>query len=126
MTIEQFAAQHNLNTRWDDCNNPTIPDKVGHIFEGYSGVLLGVYVSAVSPRAWTYAKRKLTAAGMRIKQDGDVEGVLTFDPANRSQARLALKVAGIKTKRKVAPPSPAQLAAQAVFADRRRNALQFA
>ena len=126
MTIEEFATQHNLKPRQDGCNNPIIPGKVGHICDGYSGGLLGLYVVADTPRAWTYAKRRLVAAGLRVKQDGDTDGVLTFDPENRAQARLALKVAGIKTRRKTAPPSSAQLAARTAFADRRRNALQFA
>ena len=126
MTIEQFAAQHKLKPSQDDCNNPIIPGKVGHIFEGFGEGLLGVYVDAETPRAWTYAQRKLVAAAMRVKQDGDTDGVAIFDQANRAQARVALKVAGIKTKRKAAPPSPAQLAARTAFADRRRNALQLA
>jgi hypothetical protein len=121
-----FAVQHNLKPRRDDCNDPIICGKVGHICEGYSGGLLGVFVSAETPRAWTYVKLKLVAEAMRVKQDGDTDGVLTFDPANRIQARLALKVAGIKTRRKAAPPSPAQLAARATFADSRRTALQLA
>jgi hypothetical protein len=126
MTIEQFAAQHKVKIKRDDCNDPIIPGKVGHIGDGYSGGLLSVYVDAETPRAWTYAKRKLVAVGMRIKQNGDADGVVMFDPANLTQVRIALKVAGIKTKRKAAPPSPAQLAARAMFADRRRNALQSA
>jgi len=53
----------------------------------------------LSKAKWTWAKKKLTAAGFVIKQDGDTEGTAVFDAASEEQARLAIKVAGIKRRR---------------------------
>ena len=38
---------------------------------------------------------------MDITQDGDQEGVATFDRGNSEQVRVALKYAGVKRKRRV-------------------------
>ena len=38
---------------------------------------------------------------MQITQDGDKEGVATFDPEKLEQARLAMKYAKVKGRRKV-------------------------
>lgn len=78
----------------------------------------------MTARKWNSVRRTLEAAGMRIKQNGDVDGVALFDPANKAQARLGLKVARVKAKR---VPSSAQLAAIAkATASRLSNALQAA
>jgi len=38
---------------------------------------------------------------MRLLQNGEDEGSLTFDPTNAAQSRLAIRIAGAKAKRQV-------------------------
>lgn len=123
MDIAQFAEKHRVKIQRDGCGDPIISGKAGHIGDGYDGNL-GVCVMLETKMLWTYAKKALVAAGMTIKQDTDTEGVAVFNPLNWKQARLALKVARVRTRRNAALPSQAQLAARPAFAGRRRNALQ--
>jgi hypothetical protein len=71
-------------------------------------------------KRWGNIRRKLEAAGFVVRQDADTEGVATFDPANKQQARLALRSVRVKTRRQMACPSLAQLAVRARFAQNRR------
>jgi hypothetical protein len=45
-----------------------------------------------SKRQWRDAKRRLEAVGCVIQQEAETEGTATFDPANSTQAELALKL----------------------------------
>jgi hypothetical protein len=57
---------------------------------------------------------------MVVRQNGDWEGVLSFDPHNAEQAQLAIRVAGIKRRRKLSPEHRAKLRdANPVLADDR-------
>jgi len=58
------------------------------------------------------AKKKLVAAGFEIRQDGDCEGSALFDPHDREQVKLALKLAGIRTRRELSPEKKAILVAR--------------
>lgn len=46
-----------------------------------------------SKRKWRSVKRRLESEGFAVKQEGDTEGILTFDATNGKQARL-IKMAG--------------------------------
>jgi hypothetical protein len=59
---------------------------------------------------WNATKKKCLAAGMRLHQEGDAEGIFVFDPSNPTQAKLAIKSVQAKTKRKITPESLARLA----------------
>lgn len=124
MTLEQFAEQYNVKTKRDDCGDTIVLGKVGHIADGYSGNRFGVCIMLDTRRQWTAAKRRLLDVGMTIRQDGDTEGIATFDGTDRKQSRAARKVARVRNRRQVPAPSPAQLAARQAFADRSRAALQ--
>lgn len=106
-TLQQFATLHHLRVRHDECRDLIIPGRNGHIFD--NGDTLGVCLMPGTKMRWTYAKRKLIAAGFVLHQDGDDEGTLTFDRADRDQARAAIKAAGARSKRDL---SPAQRAAR--------------
>jgi len=123
ISLECFAETHHLSLKKDGCGDHVIPGASGHIFDGYADGRLGVYVDGESPKAWTYARRKLEQTGMTIRQNRDVDGVAVFDPANREQARVAIRITGARVRRMAGPPSPAQIAPRAAFADRRRNSL---
>jgi hypothetical protein len=90
MNIEQFAEQHNLAIRRDDCGDVMIQGKAGSLSQG-SGGLLSLTLMFETPRKWNASRRELQEAGFVLRQDGDTEGVLTFDPTDRKQSRLAIK-----------------------------------
>ena len=59
---------------------------------------------------WNVTKKKCLAAGMRLHQEGDAEGIFVFDPSKQMQAKLAMKSVQAKTKRKITPESLVRLA----------------
>jgi hypothetical protein len=71
---------------------------LGHIFQ-YSSSPLGMVFMPRRPKVWKNMSRKLVAAGFAIRQNGDWEGMATFDPDNTAQARLAIKAIGARKKR---------------------------
>lgn len=58
----------------------------------------------------------LELAGCLLKQNGDTEGCLTFDPTNAEQGQAVIRAAGLKARRIA---SPAQLAVLASMAQLR-------
>ena len=111
--LEEFARKHRLTTKRDSDESLIITGRNGNIFQ-FDEEKLGVVVQpgANNPRAWNTARRAFERAGMTITQDGDCEGVATFDPKSSEQAKLAMQYANVKPK-KVA--MPAQLAAIAGY-----------
>jgi hypothetical protein len=110
-------------TKFNRQRNPERMDKLryGHqVFEygdGRFGVLLmfpvdnGHEIGGSGKSAkWTYAKEKLTVGGITILRDGDAEGIALFDPENKAQARLALKIAGCRVRRQLSPEKRQALA----------------
>jgi hypothetical protein len=108
-----FAQVENVRLRHDDCGDEMLLGRRGHVFEYGSG-RMGLYLTFNTKRQWSAAKRKLLAAGFVITQEGDTEGVATFDASNAGQVLVALKLAGIHRRRK---PSAAMLAALATARD---------
>jgi hypothetical protein len=107
--VQAFADNHRLKTRIDGDGTKIIPGRDGQIYEYDADVLAVMYRpkgDAWKPKTWGNARRACLALGFTLLQDGDSEGCLSFDPTNKAQAKLALKVAHIKTRR---IPSPAAL-----------------
>ena len=48
---------------------------------------------------------------MTLRQNGEDEGALSFNPANRQQSRLAIKLTGARPKRQLSPEHRAKLLA---------------
>jgi hypothetical protein len=46
---------------------------------------------------------------MRLLQNGDSEGCLRFDPESQQQAQLALKIAGVRQRKRLSPERVAEL-----------------
>jgi hypothetical protein len=114
MTIQEFAAQHHAKVRRDDCGHPVLRGKtLNHIYDGFDDGRLGLSVTLPTQRRWASMKRKLLPAGFIVKQDALTEGCLTFDPTDKAQVRLALRIAGIHARR--AAPSAKQIAARETF-----------
>jgi len=106
--IREFGKKWRLRTGRDECGETIIPGKRGHIFDYGDGERFGLLYMSDQPRLWAYAKKKLVAPKFKLRQDGDTEGIATFNPLDPEAVRLALKIAGIKTRRIA---SPAQLQA---------------
>lgn len=130
MTIHDFATKYRLKIRRDpDDGTDIIPGRPGfsHIYE-YSDTELGVmYVSynnvfePARPRVWNAHSRKALAAGMTLRQNGDAEGAFSFDPANPVQAKLAIRIAGVKAKRRMTEEQKVKTAQLLVAARQRRQ-----
>lgn len=141
MTLVEFAEQYRVRTRQDECGETIIPGKMwkvqpksnfagpnrlwqygNQIYEhgnGQFGLLLmfpvdnGKEIGGSGKSAkWVNAQKKLIAAGFTIRQKGDAEGTALFNPEDKAQARFALKLAGIKTRRQLSPERRAALASQ--------------
>lgn len=102
--IQKFADSHRLKTRIDADGTKIVLGKAGHIFE-YDHELLGVMVMPDPPKRnyWGYVRASLVEAGFQVVQDGDGEGVATFNPANPTQVKPAIRAAGVKHRRTLAP-----------------------
>lgn len=116
--IERFAEQYRLKVRRDSCGDEIIPGKPhkadrpedrNHIYEHSDG-RLGVYLSFPSARSWNARRTTALAAGFVLNQNAQTEGTLLFSPENEQQARLAIRLAGIKRIRKSTPEQLARLA----------------
>lgn len=99
LSFAGFAAEHRLNPRSDVDGTTVIFGRRGQIFE-YCNGRLGVLLQPGRASVWPRTRKKLIDAGFEIVQNGDREGTALFDPANSDQARLAIRVAGAKKKRK--------------------------
>jgi len=109
MTISAFAEKHHLKLVRADDTTLIIAGRYGHVYE-YSESELGLLIMPAPEhtRYWGHVRRAMLAAGMTVRQDGDHEGAVSFDPSDKKAARLAMKLAGIRRRR---TSSPAQLAA---------------
>jgi hypothetical protein len=104
--------------RRDGCGEPVIlgkrtasempdrPEYRSHIYEVGEGRLAVCLVFPTKNR-WTYAKKKLRAAGFTVLQDGDMEGTASFDASVGKQAHVAIRITGAKARRRA---SSAQIA----------------
>jgi len=62
------------------------------------------------PFYWRKHRGAGIKVGMRVIQNGDAEGCLGFDPDNSEQVKIALKLAGVKRKRRISSEQAATLA----------------
>jgi hypothetical protein len=108
MNIGEFATVTRTRVKRHEDGEFVIVGKRGHLYE-HSDSLLGLIFMPNKPRLWPNARRKLECAGFTIWQDGDKEGSALFDPENAAQVRLALKVVGVKRKRRASPGQLANL-----------------
>jgi len=113
MDLGEFAKHHSLRvTRSRQDDNDNIVGKFGEIYE-YSGSELGMMLCGgpVGTGRWARVRRKCLAAGMTLRQNGDDEGALSFDPTNKEQAALAIKVTRARPKRRLSPEHRSKLLA---------------
>jgi hypothetical protein len=120
MTLTTFAEQNRFKVKRDDCGDAIISGKYGHIYE-YNDTELGVMFMPPRteaepwgrwcPKTWGNLKRAAAATGMTLHQSGDTEGCLSFDPRNKEQAKLAIKIAKVRSKRQRTPEQVARFVA---------------
>ncbi len=108
MILAQFAEKHRLRLKRAEDGGHVILGKFGNLYEHDSATLALLFMPD-RPRLWSHAKRKLEAADFTIWQNGDEEGSALFDPTSPAQARIALKVVGVKRKRRQSPRQLANL-----------------
>lgn len=108
--IQLVAECYRAPTRRDDCGEIIIPGHHGQVFdygdgESFGIVLLDDDVTQPSKaRLLLSQRRKALAAGFVAHQLGDCEAVLLFDPNKSDQAKLALKLVGVRRRRKLSDP----------------------
>ena len=101
MNLSEFAQRYRLKVSRDrDGTSIVLGRPAGsHIYE-YGEGELGVMLMPDSSRRWAAARRAFTRAGLRIRQNADCEGAASFDPTNPDQAKLALKCARVRHRRR--------------------------
>lgn len=118
MDIKSFAETYRVRVKQDSCGDSIIPGRErlnrvedrSHIFDYENGEHFGVSAMFGSAKKWGNARRKMEAAGFLVRQNGDTEGIALFNPRDKTQARLALKVAGVKARRTLSPERKEALA----------------
>lgn len=101
--VGQFADKRNLRVSTDKNDNTSIINgRHGHLYE-YDDDRLAVIFMGASTGTANNRRKACIAAGMEITQDGDWEFAASFNPEDRKQASLAIKVARVKTKRVLSP-----------------------
>jgi hypothetical protein len=109
-TLEDFAVNHRLRTRKDGCGDYVIPGENQHqIFDNGDG-RLGVLLMFDTVGKWNNRRKLMTAAGFESRQDAETEGTCLFDPTDRAQAKLAIKLTGARAKRVLSPEKAKALA----------------
>lgn len=105
--LQAFAEKNRLTAKLDADRTYIIPGKRGHLY-AFSDTRMAAtaYGPETSPKKWGRLRREGLDIGLVLVQDGDEEGTMTFDPGNRAQVRLVLKLLGVKRRRTC---SPAQL-----------------
>ena len=124
--VEKFAARHRLNTRVDVYGGKIVPGKRGQIYEWGTNPETGIFELGVMflppptpkdlwgrwcPKTWGNCRRAGLAIGMNLRQNGDSEGCLSFDPGNPAHVKLALKIAKVHARRKLSPEARAKAVA---------------
>ena len=102
--LEQFACEHKLRVRKDECGDPMVCAKFGHIYE-HGPDVLGVVFSESdrnSNKVLLARRRQLVKAGLTLHQVGDAESILLFDPMNTTQAETVVCAVGAYRKRRQA------------------------
>ncbi len=113
--IHTFAQQNRLPISRETDGTSVIRGQAGCQLYEYSDSELGLMILSKAkeprPRRWAGIREKCLEAGMTLRQNAEDEGAFSFDPNNRQQARLAIKVTGARPKRQLSPAHRAKLLA---------------
>ena len=102
--LKAFAAANRLKGyRLDECDDPEIVGRFGHLFE-WSPSIWGVCLEGAGAMALNNRKKIGLKAGMTLALECDFgESILHFNPQDRQQAKTAIKITGIRRKRRTQP-----------------------
>ena len=122
--IKEFAERHRLKTKRsaDDDGEIVINGRSGQIYE-YSDTELAVSftpgldkerrgIGKWCPKKWNATRKAAEAVGMIVRQNGDTEGSLSFDPKNKAQCKMAMQIAKVKLKRQLSDSQRAAVASR--------------
>ena len=113
--IQDFADKRRLKVSKIDGGERIITGRLGdsHLYQYSLTELAVAFVpNKWIPKTWGNHKRAAIALGMTLRQNGDSEGTLSFDPANGPQSTLALRIAKARAKRILSPERAAAGAAR--------------
>jgi hypothetical protein len=119
VNLKEFGTKHRLKVTVDGDGESVIKGKQGEIYQ-HSEKQLGVIFMPPSktdkcgrwcPKVWGNLRRAGVELGMTVLLNGDSEGALGFDPANRAQVAHAIKVAKARVKKELSPERREALAA---------------
>ena len=119
MKCSEFAETNRLKVTRDECGGAIIAGKQGQLYpftESEMGVMFMPPKTKTDsygrwcPKVWGNFKRAAALIGMVLTQDGDSEGCLSFDPFNKEQVKLAVKIAGVRVRKSLSPERRAALA----------------
>jgi hypothetical protein len=106
--IETFALENRLHLTKDICGDPIVQGRLSrdaNIGEFDDTHLTMSFVTDGKQAARTGLFNKVRnlciAAGMKLHQGGDAEGIFVFDPCDRAQAVLAMRSIRARVKRRV-------------------------
>ena len=99
--MRPFAEKYALRVQKDEYGDLVIAGRQGQIYE-YGTTELGLAIIPQGdprPRLWGSILKDCLAVGMTLRQRGDAEGALSFDPVDPKQARVAIRAAKARPKR---------------------------
>ncbi len=100
-----FAEKHRLRVKRDPCGDQIAVGKTGHLFQ-FDENLMGL--ALISPNGddpkldntLRSRTRRALREGLELHQRGDYESTFLFDAENKQHARLAIRLASIKRRRR--------------------------
>lgn len=111
--LSSFAESNRLKVHQRADGERVILGRDGEIY-AYRDRLAVIFIPKKwTPRRWNGARIQCEILGMTCVQNGDSEGTLLFDPADKKQTQAAIKLAHVKTKREMSP-AQAEAAARAL------------
>ncbi|HLZ40611.1 MAG TPA: hypothetical protein VKQ11_06610 [Candidatus Sulfotelmatobacter sp.] len=109
--LRNFAENYKLYLRRDECGDPVINGSRGNLYEDGQTLCLMIISDEPQVRYWNIVREKCLRAGMTLRQNGDGEGSFSFDPENKEQARLAIRLTGVRPKKQISEDHKAKLLA---------------
>jgi hypothetical protein len=97
--LPDFALQYRLRKpKVDDCGDLNIVGKRGDIYE-HGKFFAATILRAPNGKHWAKYREAAKTLSCQIIQNGDEEGTFLFDPANETQAKLAIEATQTLNKR---------------------------
>ena len=103
--IIAFAEKYRLRVHRDECGDVVVVGKLGQLYQYDDGLVSLVLMSpnGDDPKLDNTLRsrmRKALREGLELHQRGDYESTFVFNCENRAQARLAIRLVGIKRRRR--------------------------